>query len=352
MFLKFLNQVTVYMRYCFFALFFLAINPNLIKAASALDLKVFPPTTYLSVKPGAGVNHQIKLKNDGLYTLEITPALVNFHSDDQAGQVILEQKSDFKYLNLDGDENKWSKSFIIKPGEEQTLNFVIALPSDAEYKEHYLSILFQAKQLLYTNDSSKDTSLSAVVVSNVILLVSVDDQNRGELTIEQFFLPKMADSFIGFNFSALVKNIGINATPVDGHIKISHWPDQNVEIYELYPDMVLAGGKRLIRAMSEEDLETLAKMEESKDIKIAAGEDYEAKKVKFINEKLKTKQFYKKSFLIGAYDLELKVGDDILQKRVIVLPFSVLLIAILLPLIYWTFNLLVKSFKKPVDLNN
>jgi len=335
------------------ASFFIFIfQPTGISAASALDLKVFPPTAYLSVKPGAGVNHQIKLKNDGLYTLEITPALVNFHSDDQMGQVILEQKSDFTYLNIDGDENKWGKNFVIKPGEEQILNFVIALPSDAEYKEHYLSILFQAKQLLYTNDSSKDTSLSAVVVSNVILLVSADDQNRGELSIEQFFLPKMADSFIGFNFSALVKNIGINATPVDGHIKISHWPDQSVEIYELYPDMVLAGGKRLIRSMLQEDLEALEKMEESKDIKIAAGEDYEAKKAKFINEKLKTKQFYKKSFLIGAYDLELKVGDDILQKRVIVLPFSILLIAILLPLIYWIFSLLLKILKKPIDLKN
>ncbi len=317
-------------------------------AASALDLKVYPPVAYLSVKPGAGINHQIKISNNGLYTLEITPSLVNFHSDDKTGSVILEQKSDFKYLNLDGDSGKWGKSFLLKPGEEKPLNFIIALPSEEKYQGHYLSILFQAKQLSYSSVSNENTLVSAIVASNVILLVSVDEQNRGELSIEQFFLPKIADSFIGFSFSALVKNIGINATPIEGHIKISHWPDQSVETYELYPDMVLAGSRRLVRAMAEQDLETLQKMEEAKEVTIATGEDYVAKKSSFINEKLRDKFLYKKGFLIGAYDLELKVGDDFLQKRIIVLPFSILLIAILLPFFYWLFSLLRRTSKKPI----
>lgn len=308
-------------------------------AASALDLKVYPPVAYLSVNPGAGINHQIKLKNDGLYTLEITPVLVDFHSDEQSGRVILEQKSDFTYLNLDGDANKWGKSFLIKPGEEQLLNFVIALPSEAKYEERYLSILFQSKQLSYASVSSDNSLISVVLASNVILLIGGDGQDRGELTIEQFSLPRIVDSFMGFSFSAMVKNIGINATPVDGYIKISHWPDQNTEIYQLYPDMVLAGAKRMVRAMREDDLQTLEKMEAGKDVQIAAGNDYPSAKEKFINEKLRSKFFYKKSLLIGAYDLELKIGDDILQKRVIALPFSILGIAITLPFLYWLFNL-------------
>jgi hypothetical protein len=332
----------------FLSLFFIFTFIKKASAASALDLKIYPPVAYLSVKPGAGINHQVKVKNDGLYTLEITPVLVNFHGDDKTGLAILEQKSDFLYLNLDGDANKWGKSFLIKPGEEKLLNFVIALPSEAEYREYYLSILFQAKQLSYSSVATDNTVISAVVASNVILLVSADDQNRGELSIEQFFLPKIADSFMGFSFSALVKNIGTNAKPIEGHIKVSHWPDQNVETYELYPDMVLAGNKRLVRAMSEEDLQTLEKMEEAKEITIANGEDYEAQKASFINEKLRSKFFYKKGFLIGAYDLELKVGDDFLQKRIIVLPFSVLFIALFLPFLYWLFMVFKKSFKKPI----
>lgn len=328
-----------------FVVFVACVSPQKTTAASALDLKIYPPVAYLSVKPGAGINHQITISNDGLYTLEITPVLVDFHSDEKTGLAILEQKSDFPHLNLEGDPEKWGKSILLKPGDEKILNFVIALPSEAEYQEHYLSILFQAKQLSYNSVASKDTVVSAVIASNIILLVSGDEQNRGELSIEQFFLPKIADSFMGFSFSALVKNIGINATPIEGHIKISHWPEQNVETYELYPDMVLSGSKRLVRAMSEQDLKTLEKMEEAKEVTIATGEDYEAKKASFINEKLRSKFFYKKGFLIGAYDLELKVGDDFLQKRIIVLPFSVLLIAILLPFLYWIFTVFHKSFK-------
>lgn len=341
------SKISIYFKYGFFVLFFLIVGFNSVQAASALDLKIYPPVAYLSVKPGAGINHQIKISNSGLYTLEITPALVDFHSDDKTGLVILEQKSDFTYLNLDGDANKWGKSFLLKPGEEKPLNFVIALPSEAKYQEHYLSILFQAKQLSYSSASSEKTLVSAVVASNVILLVSADDQNRGELSIEQFFLPKLADSFMGFSFSALVKNIGENAAPIEGHIKISHWPNQTVDVYELYPDMVLANGKRLVRAMTEEDLKTLEQMEEAKEITVANGEDYAAKKAAFINQKLKNKFFYKKGFLIGAYDLELKVGDDFLQKRVVVLPFSILLIAIFIPILYWFFTMLKKSLKKP-----
>lgn len=347
------KNIIVYFKYYLLAFVFLATAATTISAATALDLKIYPPTAYLTVKPGAGINHQVKLKNDGLYTLEVTPVLVDFHSDDKLGRVILEQKSDFAYLNLEGDKDNWGKNFVLKPGEERILNFVIAVPSDAKYEERYLSILFQAKQLSFASVSGRDTLISAILASNIVLLVGGDEQNRGELTIEQFFLPKIVDSFVGFSFSALVKNVGINSTPVAGHIKISHWPDQNSEVYQLYPDMVLAGGTRLVRAMSEDDLKTLEKMEEGKDVQIAAGNDYPSIKEKFINERLRSKFFYKKSFLIGAYDLELKVGDDILQKRVIALPFSILIITVLLPVLYWIFSVLIRFFKnKPVDLKN
>ncbi len=333
-------------KYYFFILFFLAISSHFVSAAPALGLQVYPPTAYLSIKPGAGMEHPIKLKNDGLYTLEITPTLVDFHGDNESGRAILEQKSDFSFLNLDGDSSKWGKSFLIKPGEEQTLNFVIAIPSDAQYVERHLSILFQAKQLSYASASNQDTLISAIVASNLILLISADEQNRGELVIEQFSVPTVVDSFMGFSFSALVKNIGINATPITGSIKISHWPDSNTASYELYPDMVLADSKRLVRAMSQEDLQTLEQMEEGKAVQIAAGNDYQATKERFINEKLRTKLFYKKGFLIGAYDLELKVGEDVVQKRVIALPFSVLIVALAVPILHWFLNLLSKAFQK------
>lgn len=316
-----------------------------VSAASPFDLQVYPPVAYLSVKPGAGINHQIILKNNGLYTMEITPVLVNFHTDEQTGQVVLEQKSDFTYLNLEGNPDNWQKSFVLKPGEERPLNFVIALPSDAPYAEHRLSILFQAQQLSFASAAQQGSIISAIVASNVVVLVAADEVNRGELIIEHLSLPKFADSFVGFSFSALVRNIGSNATPVSGHFKVSHWPETTPVVYELYPDMVLATDKRLVRAMTEAELKELTALEESKAVLEAAGEDFAAKKNAFIRQKLKTEFFFKRPIMIGAYDVELKVGDSLLQKRVVVLPFSMLLIALLLPPLYWLTRFLSKAIK-------
>ncbi len=328
----------------FFTLFFSMSLP--IKAADSFDLQVYPPVTYLSVKPGAGVNHQIILKNNGLYTMEITPVLVGFHTDEQTGQVVLEQKSDFAYLNLEGNPDNWQKSFVLKPGEEKPLNFVIALPSDASYAEHRLSILFQAQQLSFASAAQQGSVISAIVASNVVVLVAADEINRGELIIEHLSLPKFADSFVGFSFSALVRNIGSNATPVSGYFKVSHWPETTPVVYELYPDMVLANDKRLVRAMTEAELKELVALEESKAVLEAAGEDFALKKNEFIRQKLKTQFFFKRPIMIGAYDVELKVGDNLLQKRVVVLPFSVLFIALLLPPLYWLTRWLSKTIKK------
>ena len=317
-------------------------------AASALDLKIYPPVAYLSVKPGAGINHLVKLSNQGLYTLEITPTLVNFQTDGKSGAVILEQSSDFTYLNLEADPANWGKSFILKPGEEKNLNFVIALPSLVPEKEFHLSILFQARQVAQGSSHQQQAILSAIVASNVVLAVSNEGQNRGELVIEQFNVPKLADSLIGFSFSALLKNIGSNATPITGQIKISHWPAAQAEIYQLYPDMVLAGSQRLARTMSEEDLKSLTQLEESKAVLAANGEDYAARKAQLIREKLSSQVFYKKSFLLGAYDLELTVGEQKSSKRVIVLPFSLLLIVLILPILYALFSLVQKLTQKVI----
>jgi hypothetical protein len=148
---------------------------------------------------------------------------------------------------------------------------------------------------------------------------------------------------MGISFSAKVKNIGFNAKPVEGYFKISHWPETETEIYQLYPDMVLADSQRVVRAMSEEDLDELELLEKNKDVLIANGKDFDLEKEKMIQEKLQSKMFYKKAFLLGTYDFELKVGDDILQKRVIALPFSLLAILLLFPVLYLFLKFLLKK---------
>ena len=307
-----------------------------VKADNSFSLKVYPPVSYLSIKPGAAQEHQVELINEGQFSLRVIAQLVDFHSDDKTGKVILESKSENKFINIDGDPNNWGQEFTLKPGEKKTINFLIAVPSDAEYQEQHSSILFQAEQLLYEGQVPEGKSMvSGIIASNIILLTTADDENRGELIIDNFSIPRFVDSFMGIRFSAKVKNIGLNAVPINGYFKISHWPDSETELYPLYPDMVLADSRRLVRAMKEDSLEELEALEDSKEIKIAAGEDFNLQKELFITENLRSELFYKKSFLLGTYDFELKIGDDILQKRVIALPFSLFAILLFFPIFYF-----------------
>ena len=315
-----------------------------VKADSSFSLKVYPPVAYLSVKPGAALEHQIELFNQGQFTLNVVAQLVDFHSDDKTGKVILESKSENDYINIDGDPANWGQDFTLKPGEKKNIKLLIAVTSDAQYQEQHSAVLFQAEQLIYDRQLKDGQSMvSGIIASNIILLTAADDENRGELIIENFSLPRFVDSFMGIRFSAKVKNIGLNAIPISGYFKVSHWPETETELYSFYPDMVLADSKRMVRAMKEEDLEELEKLEESKEVKVAAGEDFDSQKAAFINENLKSELFYKKSFLLGTYDFEIKVGDDILQKRVIALPFSLFAIFLLFPLFYLLLKWLLKK---------
>lgn len=307
------------------------------QAKDAFSLEVYPPVSYLTIKPGAGITKEINLKNDGQYSLEVTAQLVDFHSDQLTGQAILEQSSDFPYLTIEGESSNWGKSFFLKPGQSQNINLVIAVPSDFPVGEQHLSVLFQAKQMLGA-DNAANTLISGIVASNVILLVSNEEENRAELQVEDFNIPHFVDSFLGIDFSILFKNTGLNAAPISGQVKIKHWPDENPKVYQLYPDMVLAGSSRLARGMTEDELKELEDLEKNKAVIEAANQNFQEQKNKAIQEKLKSKFYYKRAFLLGVYDFELEFAGKVIKKRVIALPLSLLILVFFLPILYWLLN--------------
>lgn len=328
-------------------LLLLALSPLPLQAQgkSAFQLSVNPPLAYLTVKPGAGITHTVTLRNDGQYSLQVTPQLVDFRSDNLTGRAILEQSSSFPYLTIEGESSNWGKSFFLKPGQSQEITLVAALPSDVAGGEQHLSVLFQAKQMLGGNNPS-DTLISGIVASNVVLLVSGDEQNHGQLGIADFQLPKFVDSFFGIKFAVLAKNSGSNATPITGQITIKHWPATDNTVYQFYPDMVLANSSRLVRAMTIEGLEQLENLEANKAVLEAAGQDWQGQKNRLIREQLSSQFYYRQAFLLGSYDFELQLGEEVVEKRVIALPFSILLLAIFLPILYLLFNKLQAQFEK------
>ncbi len=313
----------------------LGISSARTQAASALDLSVHPPVAYLYVKPGAAIEHRIQLKNTGLYTLQIAPQLVDFKSDERYGQAVLQSETQVDFISLDGGREKWGQTIVLKPSEERQFVLLIAPPADSTHREHHLSVLLQAQQLASVPIQHTQGLISAIVASNVILLVSEDEMDRGQLLVEEVRTPRLVDSLMGFEVTASVRNIGLNAKTVDGELRIHHWPNLESEVWSLAPDMVLAGSRRLVRGMKQAALTELEKMEQAAETKVAAGVDINQQRQAFLRQHLSERFVYKKAFLLGAYDVEVQIGDSIVRQRVIALPFSVAILLMSVPLLLW-----------------
>jgi len=68
--------------YLLFSLFFLL--PSQVSAQSIapdLDLTIFPPTAYLTIKPGTSITHRVILKYEGAIRVKVLPELVDFTTD-------------------------------------------------------------------------------------------------------------------------------------------------------------------------------------------------------------------------------------------------------------------------------
>ncbi|NLG06708.1 MAG: hypothetical protein GX559_03375 [Candidatus Pacebacteria bacterium] len=322
------------------------INTDLVSAQStdALSINISPPVSYLYLKPGAGISAPIYLENQGRYTLSVSAQFVDFRPDQETGQVLLQQSSDFKYLSIAGDHERWGKEFIIRPGEAYTLPLTIALPADFPQGEYYLSVLFNVEQMLLEDvENNANTILSGVVASHLVLAVNLDEADRSQIVIKDFKLPKVVDSLMGIDFRLWAKNIGLNAGPVAGKLTISHWPSPAEQEYEFYPDMVLANSQRQVRGMSADNLDHLKSLSEQEEVMTANGENFLAVQSQFLDNNLLSDFSYKKPFLLGAYDFRVELGDETQVERVVALPISIVLVLILLPILYRLFTFLLKS---------
>lgn len=325
---------------------FVCFTENFVSAQSldALSVNISPPVSYLYVKPGAGISAPIHLENQGRYTLSVTPQLVDFHPHSQTGQVVLQQTSNFQHLSIAGDAERWGKEFIIRPGENYTLPLTLAIPADFPQGEYYLSVLFNLEQMTIPElANNANTIVSSVVASHLVIAVNIDETDRSQIVLKEFKIPKVVDSFMGVNFQVWAKNIGLNAGAVRGTVSIGHWPSPKEEIYEFYPDMVLADSQRQVRGMSEENISQLKILTEQEEVMLANGEDYLAVQSEFLEKNLLSDFSYKKAFLLGAYDFRLELGEEERVERVIALPFSILIIIVLLPIFYRFFIFLVRS---------
>ena len=275
-----------------------------------LDLIIFPPTAYLTIKPGTSLTHRIIIKYEGTVRVKILPELVDFTTNGLTGTPVLQKPSQLNYIKLQNPDRQLGTSFILEPGAQVELILAINPPLHAKRGEHPLSLVLTAIPDTTVIFDGGSAQASGAVASNVILSVQDDFDNQGELQIEKIKLPKIVDSFASINFEALVENIGRNGVSATGQIRLNHnWSGKELKHWYIYPDVILANSTRQLRALFQnpDDL---------------SPED------EVVFEKLS----YKPPFLIGPYEVTVELSsanrpNSAFHQRtqtVIALPLSVI----------------------------
>lgn len=297
-----------------------------------IDLAVGPPTTYLHLKPGTTSSQRLVIEQKGSLVLDITPSLVDFASDGKTGQPALKDTSTFRYATLtlpnDASPQADSHTFTLTPQQKKNISVNFDIPSNATEGEYPLTILFRAKPSEATTIGAGESEVSAVVGSNIIVLISKSGKDQSQLTLEKIDSMRFIDSLMPLSFTITAKNDGGNASTASGSATISDSQQHQLAEFPFYPDMVLANSTRQLRTTPS--LEKAA-----------------------VDPSLITSVFnYKSWFLIGQYTIQAKLEnttsnqntDSELTQTVIALPFSFVIVAILC-LAVWRFFLLLNTKK-------
>lgn len=295
-----------------------------------IDIAISPPTAYVHVKPGETLTHEVTLENKGSQDLELNMTMTRFSPDGLTGKPVLNLKDSL--ADAFGDNVKIDQKFTLKKGERRTIDFKIDIAASAQEKEHPLTLLFTAKPInTQPTSGGSSAQVSGIIGSNLIIFISPTDNDQGEIVIDQIDAPIFVDSFSKIPLTIIAKNIGLNATPTKGEAAIASWFNKQVAEYVFYPDMVLANSSRRVRGVSSEEAEEF-------DIDETADEQLQQLSYQFD---------YDSPFLLGAYTISVTIGRDMQQVRVIALPFSLMIAAVIAGGIY----IVVKIVNQRLEIN-
>jgi len=289
-------------------LIILIISPSAQAQSKNIDLEVNPAVIFLSVRPGQKITHTITLKQNGNIGLSVIPNIVDFQSDGKTGNPILTDSTDANFITIQNPDKKIGQPFNLEPGSSTKIVFNIQPPDDLLEKEYTLSLLFRA-QPLSGPSSSESTITSAVIGSNLILHVAADTIPKSKLEVGKLFISQFVDSFRPIKYQLLIENKGENAGPIDGHIKIYNWRNEEVRQDQLAPDLVLSNSTRLARFLIEG-------------------------KEKTDNASYSADFSYAAPFLLGPYVFEVTLNDPqkniedayVFRHSIFAFPFSIIII--------------------------
>jgi hypothetical protein len=312
-----------------------------------LDLSIKPSVTYLDIEPNQQKTYQLLIAHNGSTPLEISPQVVEFAPDIKTGIPQLDFEAKINFVTFKDEDGQPVQQFKLLPHTQQQLTVVVNPPLDIIQKEYHLSLLLKAESANQPSTESKTGSItSAIVASNLIALVSSEEIGSGPITIDQIQAKSIFDSLKPLKFKVRAKNEGIKAAPVKGKVRILNWLNQEVGNFPLATTIILGESSRNLSYYANG---TPAAELDQKIASIPLNDEF----------------YYDQPFLIGPFTLEASLESTseqkntlIIQKRVLALPISLLVILLLacstyLLVIYLRIKKsLLPSLKKSFNLNN
>lgn len=295
------------------------VSNEIFAQASRINLSISPPVNYLSIKPGEAARYEIQAENLGDSTLEVVPSLLDFEADNMTGQPLVKQTGTFEHLKLNDGVLSFDEPFYLEPKQKQKIAVNIDIPRNAQEEEYAMTIFFTFRNQLNEDISDSKAKVAGTVGSNLILLITRNNLDRGNIVVKNIKSMPTIDSFMPIRFTALAENIGKNATPASGSATITNWRNKEVAKFEIHPDMVLAGSSRELREME------------------------------FLSNQFR----YKKPFLLGMYKITVELNknnqEDVdtvsLSKTIVALPFSIIILPLSAFILYSGYRVVLGKLK-------
>ncbi len=224
-----------------------------------LLLEITPPVTHLIIQPGKTVVHSLYIENKGQTSLQVTPTLRQFFSDNTSGNPVLHSDEyTLPYLQLQNSDITLDQPFLLPAGQKQQLVMEFRIPEDTLPSEHHFVLLFETQTQETFTLNNNSAAVTGQIASTFILSVVGDTPPKDELSVAKIEMPTLVDSFAALIPKVLVKNTGKFTATTQGQVHFKAW-GKTVQSYDIFPTNVLPDSTRYIAAQkitSTQELES------------------------------------------------------------------------------------------------
>lgn len=280
---------------------------------SAIALSISPTLAEVNVSPGERVTLAFNIINEGNVDLNATPLFVDFLPDEKTGKpIVIPTRSSFPYASLQNQDKALGQPFVFRAGKSDQLVLVLDIPEDATAQDYYQTLVVSTTPTtseLVSTGSHPSANIGVHVLIRITDPTQLDWTSASKLQLDRWTVPAYLDSFSPLVFQLFIKNTGSSYTKASGRIEIVSMTDEILKIFPLLPENILAGNIREVRAS------------------ITDPENRESA--------IPVEFRYDPAFLFGFYDINLYLGSEFEQEklvashRVLAIPFFALGVIIL-----------------------